>query len=112
MVRLVLRHLTGARSNEADVLDLDANSEVVLSREGAVLAHLDSPGGEPRRWQARIIAVEGNLQRFVLVDLGSREGIFVNHRRVPDALLLRPGDVIQVGEHGPEIEFRIEGDVL
>jgi serine protease Do len=113
MVRVVLRHLTGARAAEADVLDIDAASEVVLGPDGALRVQLDPPRGDPLgRWQARIIPVEGNLRRFVLVDLGSKAGIFVNHRRVADAVLLRPGDVIQLGEQGAEIEFRIEGTLL
>lgn len=94
MVRIVLTHLTGPRANEAEVIDVDTHAEGVL---GSV---------------ARIIMIEGVNRRFVLVDLGGKEGIFVNRRRIKDAVLLRPGDVLRLGENGPELEFRIEGPLL
>lgn len=56
--------------------------------------------------------MEGNGRRFVLVDLESPEGIYVNHKRVVDAVLLRPSDIIQLSPHGAEIEFKIEGPLL
>lgn len=36
---------------------------------------------------------------FYLVDLGSSNGTYVNHRRVAQPVLLRDGDVIQIGSH-------------
>jgi len=113
MVRVVLRHLNGARSAQADVLDIDAQSEVVLGPAGATTVQVASSAAElADRPRARLIPVEGNGRRFVLVDLESPEGVYVNHKRVVDAVLLRPGDVIQLGEAGAEIEFRIEGVLL
>jgi hypothetical protein len=113
MVRVVLRHLNGARSAQADVLDIDAQTEVVLGPAGAATVQVaSSPGDLGDRPRARLIPVEGNGRRFVLVDLESPEGIYVNHKRVVDAVLLRPGDIIQLGEGGAEIEFGIEGVLL
>jgi len=113
MIRVVLRHLNGARAAQADVLDIDAQTEVVIGPAGAATARVASPREDPGgRWQARLIPVEGNGRRFVLVDLQSAEGVFVNHKRVVDAVLLRPGDIIQLGEQGAEIEFKIEGPLL
>jgi len=114
MVRVVLRHLNGARSAQADVLNVDTQTEVVLGPAGAaatvqVASPREDPGG---RWQARLIPVEGNGRRFVLVDLESPDGVYVNHKRVVDAVLLRPGDIIQLGAQGAEIEFKIEGPLL
>ena len=80
---------------------------------GAVTAKVASPREDPGgRWRARLIPVEGNGRRFVLVDLESPEGVFVNHKRVVDAVLLRPGDIIQLGAQGAEIELKIEGPLL
>jgi hypothetical protein len=109
MVRVVLKHLNGPRAAQADVLEIDMRNEVVLGQSGAALLRVASPGGDPGgSWQARIIPVEGSGQRFVLVDLNSPAGIYVNKKRVADAVLLRPGDIIQLGEQGAELEFRLE----
>ena len=108
-MRVILKHLTGSRSPEVDVFPLGAQSELMLGPSGAVtirfLPLLDERAGQ---WFARIVPVEGTPGRFVLVDLNGASGLWVNGRRVTDAQLLRPGDVLQVGEEGPRIEFQVE----
>lgn len=42
---------------------------------------------------------------FVLQDLGSRNGTFVNGQRITGDTLLRDGDVIGFGANGPALEF-------
>jgi S1-C subfamily serine protease len=44
---------------------------------------------------------------FVLRDLGSRNGTFVNGHRVTGDYELASGDRVQFGPNGPEMEFRI-----
>ena len=46
---------------------------------------------------------------YVLRDAGSTNGTFVNGRRVYSARL-RPGDVIEFGTGGPQVQFDHEGD--
>jgi S1-C subfamily serine protease len=50
---------------------------------------------------------------FVLKDLDSRNGTFVNGARVTGDVVLKDGDVIGFGEKGPALEFHTldEGDV-
>jgi len=43
--------------------------------------------------------------RFSLVDLGSRNGTYVNGLRVAEAVLLQRGDVVRLGASGPEIQL-------
>ena len=109
MVRVVLTVRTGPRAPQAQILDLEPRAEVIMGETGAAAVQL-APEADPPvgAWKARIIRVEGKTRRFVLVDLGSPGGVFVNHRRIKDAVLLRAGDIIQLGQHGPEIEFRAE----
>ena len=108
MPRVVLRHLSGSRSLETETLELENETEVVIGPAGAALVRLQQPRDTlPGQWRARIIPVEGRSRRFVLVNLRSDEGVLVNHRPVSDAVLLRPGDVIQLGEGGAELEFNL-----
>jgi S1-C subfamily serine protease len=44
---------------------------------------------------------------FVLQDLGSRNGTFVNGTRITGDTPLRDGDVIGCGANGPALEFRV-----
>src|SRR5262249_13368559 len=46
---------------------------------------------------------------YVLRDAGSTNGTYVNGRRVYSARL-KPGDVIEFGTGGPQVQFDLEGD--
>jgi len=48
--------------------------------------------------------------RFVLRDLGSTNGTFVNGQRIAGDVVLAHGDVISFGQHGPAVEFQIIPD--
>ena len=57
------------------------------------------------RQHARIEADAGEEAAFKLTDLDSRNGTFVNRQRITGTVILRPGDIIQFGAGGPELEF-------
>jgi serine protease Do len=61
------------------------------------------------------VHAEINLQEcdYILKDLGSAKGTFVNNRQIKE-VVIHDGDLIEYGENGPRIRFRIkaeEGDV-
>lgn len=56
---------------------------------------------------SRHAAIVRKPEGFVLQDLGSRNGTFVNGQRLTGDTLLKDGDVIGFGATGPALEFRI-----
>jgi len=56
---------------------------------------------------SRHAAIVRKTEGFVLQDLGSRNGTFVNGQRVTGDTLLRDGDVIGFGANGPALEFAV-----
>ena len=56
---------------------------------------------------SRHAAIVRKTEGFVLQDLGSRNGTFVNAQRVTADTLLRDGDVIGFGANGPALEFAV-----
>jgi S1-C subfamily serine protease len=61
---------------------------------------------------SRHAAIVRKTEGFVLQDLGSRNGTFVNGKRITGDTLLTDGDVIGFGANGPALEFGvIEADV-
>ena len=56
---------------------------------------------------SRHAAIVRKPEGFVLQDLGSRNGTFVNGQRVSGDTLLRSGDVIGFGATGPALEFQV-----
>lgn len=55
-------------------------------------------------------AIRVNRDGVQIEDLGSRNGTWVNRRRLSEVLALLPGDQIQVGEHLLEIELETRDD--
>ncbi len=56
---------------------------------------------------ARHAAVLRAGDRYVLRDVGSRNGTFVNGRRITADQDLASGDRLRFGANGPEVEFRV-----
>ena len=58
---------------------------------------------------SRHAAIVRKTEGFVLQDLGSRNGTFVNGKQISGDLLLTDGDVIGFGANGPSVEFAVIG---
>jgi len=87
--RPLLKVLAGLNAGQVFTLDGD---ETVIGRGRDVHVRVDDAGLS--RKHARIVRSEG--QRYVLEDLGSTNGIFVNGRRV-ERIDLADGDRVQLG---------------
>jgi len=56
---------------------------------------------------SRHAAIVRKAEGFVLQDLGSRNGTFVNGTRISGDTVLKRGDVIGFGSNGPALEFQV-----
>jgi pSer/pThr/pTyr-binding forkhead associated (FHA) protein len=106
--RIVLRHLSGSRATETDVIAVGAHRELILGRASSAAVRFD-PHRDPDvgRQHARLEHGEGSCE-FRIADLRSRNGTWVNGVRVRESVMLRTGDVIRLGPGGPELEFLLE----
>ena len=112
MLRLIFRHLSGSRRGTVEVyptarlhnltigrdpgsdLRFHAELDAVVSRQHAVIEWKTSAGG---------------MTRFVLVDLLSSNGTFVNGEVLPvEGRDLQTGDRIQFGHSGPDVQIEID----
>lgn len=107
MIYLIFRHLSGARATEVDVVAMGAHRELILGRAPSAAVRFnpwqDTSVG---RHHARIEWADASSMRFVLADLASRNGTFVNDTRVVAPVVLHAGDVVRLGRDGPEVEVR------
>lgn len=109
MVRFIFRHISGSRATEVDIIPLGAHRELILGRAASAAVRFDPRAdGSVGRHHARIGWTDDLPIRFMLADLGSRNGTFVNGHRVVHPVTLAVGDVIQLGARGPEVEVQWE----
>ncbi len=107
MIRITLRHLRGSRATEIEVVPLGGHSELILGRATTAAVRFD-PRRDPGvgRYHARM--APGQAGEVLVSDLGSRNGTWLNERRVTEPTPVRTGDVLRLGRGGPEMKLSIE----
>lgn len=109
MERVILRHLSGSKANQVESYPLDQFTSILIGRDPSATLRYDATRDDlVGRQHARIEKDGGDPYRFTVADLESRNGTFVNRQRIVGTAALTPGDVVQFGPGGPELEFQID----
>jgi serine protease Do len=109
MEKLLLRHLKGSKAGETETFALSAYPDLLIGRDPAAAVRFDpSQDDLVGRQHARITRDGPEATTFTLSDLDSRNGTFLNKQRVSGKVVIRPGDVVQLGAGGPEFEFDVD----
>ncbi len=109
MVRLFIRHVSGSRATEVDVVELGAHRELIFGRAASASVRFD-----PRqdavvgRYHARVDWDPATPASLQIMDLQSRNGTWVNGARISSPVSLQVGDVVQLGTLGPSFEVQLE----
>ena len=81
---------------------------MILGRAPSAAVRFDARfDDQVSRHHARIIPVYLDPPGYLLADLGSRNGTFRNGDRVTEPVLLHTGDIVRLGEAGPEVEIEM-----
>jgi S1-C subfamily serine protease len=104
-VSFALRVVTGSRAGERELFDKAA---VVLGRHSQCDVRFDAK--LDLDVSARHAEIRHRHAATTLRDLGSTNGTFVNGERVRGERELRSGDVISLGEMGPQLEIAIDNE--
>lgn len=109
MERVILRHLKGSKASQLEEFPLQQFAELTLGRDPNSGIRFDPDKDDlVGRQHARISRDPADPYRFKLQDLNSRNGTFLNKLRVVGEMPLQPGDVIQLGAGGPELQFDLD----
>jgi serine protease Do len=109
MERVVIKHLSGSKANQEVSFPLDQVPEISLGRDAASTVAYDMERDDAvSRNHARITRDPTQNTVFILTDLGSRNGVFVNQSRITGSTALHHGDVVQLGTGGPEFSFQMD----
>ena len=109
MERIILRHLKGSKASQVEEFPLEQFAELTFGRDPASSVKFEPEKDDlVGRQHARLTRDTSDSSKFVLMDLNSRNGTFLNKSRVVGSIAISPGDVIQLGAGGPEIEFDVD----
>lgn len=109
MERVILRHLKGSKASQLEEFPLQQFAELTIGRDPNSTIRFDPEKDDlVGRQHARISKDPADAHRFKLQDLNSRNGTFLNKLRVVGETPLQPGDVIQLGAGGPELQFDLD----
>ena len=109
MERIVLKHLSGSKANQVEEFPLAHVKELILGRDPSSTVKYDPDRDDlVGRQHAKITQDPNDPSQFIVSDMNSRNGTFVNRQRITGTVRINPGDVVQLGPGGPEFVFEIE----
>lgn len=109
MQRIIVRHLTGSKANQVEEFPLNHFNEIVLGRDASAAVKYDPERDDlVSTRHAKIHQDANDPTQFVLTDLNSRNGTFINKQRISGSSRLNVGDQVQLGPGGPEFIFDLE----
>jgi pSer/pThr/pTyr-binding forkhead associated (FHA) protein len=109
MQHIVLKHLSGSKTQQVEAFPLSSFSELVIGRDPLAAIRYDPTADHMvSRQHAKIVRDAMNPAQFMICDLNSSNGTYVNHQRIAGAARITPGDFVQLGPGGPGFEFDLE----
>jgi S1-C subfamily serine protease/pSer/pThr/pTyr-binding forkhead associated (FHA) protein len=107
--RIVIRHLSGSKVNQIDQFDLGGLEEITFGRDPSSNVQYDfQRDDEVSRRHAVIRVKNDNELYFLIADLNSSNGTFLNGERIGGEVELLPNDVIELGTGGPKFVFDVQ----
>jgi serine protease Do len=109
MPSIIIRHLSGTKANQVEEVPLQGFREVLIGREANAQVRFDAEREDlVSRNHARIVRDPTDPTGYLITDLDSRNGTFINRERIYGAQRLQHGDRVQLGPSGPEFSFEVD----
>ncbi len=106
--RFIIRHLSGSKANQVEEFNFNQHSELTFGRATTTDIQFDPEiDSTVSREHGSITIVSKDQLSFKINDNGSRNGIFLNKKRISGSGNINLGDEIQLGTNGPTFTFDI-----
>src|SRR5690242_6846815 len=105
--RIIIQHVSAEKANQIEQFPLDGLTELSIGRDPSCNIVFDSARDDYVSRRHTAIRIESG-ERFMLVDLGSRNGTRLNGEAISAATELSPGDTIELGAGGPKFTFDVQ----
>jgi len=108
MERIIIKHLKGSKADQVEQFPLEHFQKLTIGRTPESTVKYDpSQDDLVSRVHAEIRRDKVDGAKFTITDLHSRNGTYVNKRRINGTTSIMPGDVIQLGPGGPAFQFDV-----
>lgn len=108
MQRVIIKHMNGSRAGVVDEFILKDISELSFGRDPSSAVKYDATVDTLVSTRHAVIRKEPQDEfQFLLIDLNSRNGTYLNRQKITGSARINPGDIVQFGPGGPEFQFDI-----
>jgi S1-C subfamily serine protease len=109
MERMLIKHLSGSKANQVEEFAIKHHNELIFGRDTSATVKYDPDRDDlVGRQHAKISRDPNDPNSFLVTDLNSTNGTFLNKQRLNGTMKLQPGDSVQFGPGGPEFQFDVE----
>ena len=109
MERIIIKHQKGSKADITEFFSLADFKDITFGRGRSVkVKYARNRDNLVSRQHARITRDRDNPDQFILIDLKSRNGTFVNKSRISSPYRLHHGDLVQFGSGGPVFAFELD----
>ncbi len=108
MQRLLIQHINGKRANQADQFPVGSFKDILIGRDETAAVRFDPEQDDLVSRQHMKIAFDQGTNTFLITDLQSRNGTFLNRQRLYTPSQISHGDTVQLGPGGPEFRFELD----
>ncbi len=109
MERMIIKHISGSKANQVEEFALKHHNELIFGREETSTVKYDPDRDDlVGRQHAKIQLDPNDPNGFLITDLQSRNGTFVNNNKITSPMKILAGDIVQFGPDGPKFQFDVE----
>ena len=107
--QVIIRHLSGSKTNQLEQFNLEGLSEITLGRDPSSRIAFDLQRDDFVSRKHAVIRVKNEKEvYFRLADLNSSNGTFLNGERISGEVELLPDDLVELGSGGPKFVFDVQ----
>jgi serine protease Do len=107
--RVVITHAAGSKVNQIEQFPAETTPEISFGRDPTNMVAFDPARDDAASRRHAVLQITGgDRPSFVLKDLSSANGTYVNGQKLNGEQELLPGDMIEFGRGGPKITFDVQ----
>lgn len=105
--RILIKNIGKSKGGQTESFSAGQSRELTIGRDPSCDIQFDPNDDLVSRRHSRIAKVS-DAPEYTIADLGSRNGTFVNKKRIFEPTRLSCGDLVQLGPDGPQIQFDLD----